>query len=140
MKLKALHEICGVKVISGKGVNSSTAHPGDIFTSDSAERLIAEGCAVKDGDVATTSDAAHRGPDVTTDINSIAERSQNEPAPANAPKVTAPAKGVNGGTKGGKKAGKKATAETDEKVEQTPPATDGLDDLGLGDGKDVVIE
>lgn len=121
MNLKALHEISGVKVVSGKGKDTNTAQPGDIFTSDSAERLIAEGSAVEVGKVAASTDASHRGPDVTEGIGSVAE-----PAPA----PVEPAK----------PAAKTAAKGKSKKAAEPAPAS--VDDLGLGDdnGEEEVVE
>lgn len=123
MNLKALHEISGVKVVSGKGKGSDTAHPGDIFTSDSAERLIAEGSAVEAGKAVASTDASHRGPDVTEGIGSVAE-----PAPAPAPVEPA------------KPAAKTAAKGKSKKAAEPAPAS--VDDLGLGDdnGEEEVVE
>lgn len=119
MKLKAVYRIKGVKVLSGKGVGTKWAEPGDLFTpvsTESGEVLLKNGDAVKAEESLPNTELTSRGPDVSLVQEDKQSNIADVAAPAQ-PKAE-PAKG--------KGKGKRTSA----KAEDAPT----VDDLGLGDG------
>lgn len=119
MKLKAVYRIKGVKVLSGKGVGTKWAEPGDVFTPvspESGEVLLKNGDAVKAEDSLPNTELDSRGPDVAL----VQEDKQ-----PNIADVASPAQ-----SKAGPAKGKDKSKGASAKAENAPT----VDDLGLGDG------
>lgn len=147
MELRAIYRIKGVKkVIRGKGVNGTTAHPGDIFephSDKSGKSLIDGGSAIRSNEELPDNGLKDSGPTITNlpanaeggeTLDSIAPR---EPVAPVVPQVP-----VKSAAKPTKAAAKKAADEAAKKAAAEKPAdsNDGLDDLGLDDGSDTADE
>jgi hypothetical protein len=125
MKLKSVYMLSGVKVVSGKGKNTNTAHPGDIYEIDDARgaRHIEDGIAV--------------------DVNEPIDGEASSGANVTAVTTGDPAMNI-GDTTSNKpltKAQQKAAAKAAEAAAKAAAAADGTeDDLGLGDPDDGVAD